>query len=103
MKINTSSDHFLIKKSDFKDLFNIMKICLFLLFAFAFQLMATNTNAQLESPSSPDGFSRHRSSLRDVTPASLRMLPCGSGNRTRENALWRSFPALQDTYKHPIH
>ena len=46
MKINTSSDHFLIKKSDFKDLFNIMKICLFLLFAFAFQLMATNTNAQ---------------------------------------------------------
>ena len=46
MKINTSPDHFLIKKSDFKDLFNIMKICLFLLFAFAFQLMATNTNAQ---------------------------------------------------------
>jgi TonB-linked SusC/RagA family outer membrane protein len=46
MKINTSSDHFLIKKSDFKDLFNIMKICLFLLFAFTFQLMATNTNAQ---------------------------------------------------------
>ena len=46
MKINTSSDHFLIKKSDFKDLFKIMKICLFLLFAFAFQLMATNTNAQ---------------------------------------------------------
>ena len=24
MKINTSSDHFLIKKSDFKDLFKIM-------------------------------------------------------------------------------
>ncbi len=46
MKINTSSDHFLIKKSDFKDLFKIMKICLFLLFAFAFQMMATNTNAQ---------------------------------------------------------
>jgi len=46
MKINTSSDYFLIKKSDFKDLFKIMKICLFLLFAFAFQLMATNTNAQ---------------------------------------------------------
>ncbi|KAF5072403.1 TonB-dependent receptor SusC [anaerobic digester metagenome] len=46
MKINTSSDHFLIKKSDFKDLFNIMKICLFLLFAFTLQLMATNTNAQ---------------------------------------------------------
>lgn len=46
MKINISSDHFLIKKSDFKDLFKIMKICLFLLFAFAFQLMATNTNAQ---------------------------------------------------------
>ncbi|MFA5229393.1 MAG: carboxypeptidase-like regulatory domain-containing protein, partial [Candidatus Paceibacterota bacterium] len=46
MKINTSSDHFLIKKSDFKDLFNIMKICLFLLFAFAFQMMATNTEAQ---------------------------------------------------------
>ena len=46
MIINTSSDHFLIKKSDFKDLFKIMKICLFLLFAFAFQMMATNTNAQ---------------------------------------------------------
>lgn len=46
MKINTSPDHFLIKKSDFKDLFNIMKICLFLLFAFTLQLMATNTNAQ---------------------------------------------------------
>lgn len=36
----------MLKKSDFKDLFKIMKICLFLLFAFAFQLMATNTNAQ---------------------------------------------------------
>src|SRR5690554_3180666 len=43
---NISSDRFLLKKSDFKDLFKIMKICLFLLFAFAFQLMATNTNAQ---------------------------------------------------------
>lgn len=46
MKINTSPGHFLIKKSDFKDLFNIMKVCLFLLFAFTFQMMATNTNAQ---------------------------------------------------------
>lgn len=46
MKINTSSHHFLIKKSDFKELFNIMKICLFLLLAFTFQMMATNTNAQ---------------------------------------------------------
>jgi len=46
MIINASSDHFLIKKSDFKDLFNIMKICLFLLFALAFQVMATNTSAQ---------------------------------------------------------
>jgi len=46
MKINISSSHFLIKKSDFKDLFKIMKICLFLLFVFTFQMMATNTNAQ---------------------------------------------------------
>lgn len=46
MTINTSSDHFLIKKSDFKDLFKIMKICLFLLFAFSFQLMATKSSAQ---------------------------------------------------------
>ncbi|SCM55160.1 TonB-dependent receptor SusC [Petrimonas mucosa] len=46
MKIKSSKDHFLLKKSDFKFLFNIMKICLFLLFAFTFQLMATNTKAQ---------------------------------------------------------
>lgn len=45
MKINTSFNHF-IKKSDFKILFKIMKICLFLLFVFTFQMMATNTNAQ---------------------------------------------------------
>jgi len=45
MKINTSFNHF-IKKSDFKNLFKIMKICLFLLFVFTFQMMATNTNAQ---------------------------------------------------------
>ena len=46
MKINISSDHFLIKKSDLNDLFKIMKICFFLLFVFTFQMMATNTNAQ---------------------------------------------------------
>lgn len=46
MKINISSDHFLIKKSDCKDLFKIMKICLLFLFAFTFQLMALNSNAQ---------------------------------------------------------
>ena len=46
MKKNSTSDHFLIKKSDFKELFNIMKICLFLLFTFTFQMMAINTNAQ---------------------------------------------------------
>src|SRR5690554_4279510 len=45
MKKNISSDHFLIK-SDFKDLIKIMKICLLLLFAFAFQIMATDSNAQ---------------------------------------------------------
>lgn len=45
MKINTSFNHF-IKKSDFKNLFKIMKICLFILFVFTFQMMATNTNAQ---------------------------------------------------------
>lgn len=46
MKLNTSTDYFLIKKGDFKVLFKIMKICLFLLFAFVFQMMATNSNAQ---------------------------------------------------------
>lgn len=45
MKINTSSNHFLLK-SDIKVLFKIMKICFFIFFAFAFQMMATNTNAQ---------------------------------------------------------
>ncbi len=43
---NISSDRFLLKKSDFKDLFKIMKICLIFLFAFTFQLMALNINAQ---------------------------------------------------------
>ncbi len=46
MKINPSSDHFLLKKSDYKELIKIMKICLLFLFAFTFQLMALNTNAQ---------------------------------------------------------
>ncbi len=46
MKINISSDHFLIKKSDCKDLFKIMKICLLFLFAFTFQLLAIDSNAQ---------------------------------------------------------
>ena len=46
MKINTSSGHFLRKKSDCKDLIKIMKICLLFLFAFTFQLMALNTKAQ---------------------------------------------------------
>lgn len=46
MKINISSNHFLIKKSDCKDLFKIMKICLLFLFAFTFQLLALNSKAQ---------------------------------------------------------
>ena len=46
MKINTSKNHSFRKKSDFKNLFKIMKICIFLLLAFSFQMMATNTNAQ---------------------------------------------------------
>ena len=45
MKKNISSDHFL-KKSDFKDLIKIMKICLLFLFAFIFHTMATDSNAQ---------------------------------------------------------
>lgn len=46
MKINISSDHFLIKKSDYKNLFKIMKICLLFLFVFVFQLTAINSKAQ---------------------------------------------------------
>jgi len=46
MKINVSYLFFLIKKSDIKDLFKIMKICLLFLFAFTFQMMAFNSNAQ---------------------------------------------------------
>lgn len=46
MKINISSDHSLIKKSDLKDLFKIMKISLLFLFAFVFQMMALNSKAQ---------------------------------------------------------
>lgn len=46
MKINISSNHFLLKKSDYNELIKIMKICLLFLFAFTFQLMAINTNAQ---------------------------------------------------------
>lgn len=45
MKINIVSDHF-NKKSDFKDLIKIMKICLSFLFIFVFQLSAINSNAQ---------------------------------------------------------
>ena len=45
MKKNISSDLFL-KKSDFKDLIKIMKICLLFLFAFIFHTMATDSNAQ---------------------------------------------------------
>ena len=46
MKINTSSNHFLVKKSDLKDLFKIMKISLVLLFVFTFQMAAVNISAQ---------------------------------------------------------
>src|SRR5690554_3251821 len=46
MKINTSTGYFLMKKSDFKDLFKIMRICLLFLFAITFQMMALNSNAQ---------------------------------------------------------
>ncbi|SFS69879.1 TonB-linked outer membrane protein, SusC/RagA family [Porphyromonadaceae bacterium NLAE-zl-C104] len=46
MKINSSSDHFLLKKSDYKEFIKIMKICLLFLFAFTFQLIALNSNAQ---------------------------------------------------------
>jgi TonB-linked SusC/RagA family outer membrane protein len=46
MKINISLYHFLIKKSDYKNLIKIMKTCLLFLFAFTFQIMALNTRAQ---------------------------------------------------------
>jgi len=46
MKINISLDHFSRKKSDCKELIKIMKISLLLLFAFTFQLMALDSNAQ---------------------------------------------------------
>lgn len=46
MKINTPSNHSVIKKSDSKDLFKIMKISLLLLFAISFQMMALNSDAQ---------------------------------------------------------
>ena len=46
MKINISSDHFSLKKSDCNELIKIMKICLLFLFAFTFQLMAIDSNAQ---------------------------------------------------------
>lgn len=45
MEINISFDHFLLK-SGLKDLFKIMKICLFFLFVFTFQITAINSNAQ---------------------------------------------------------
>lgn len=46
MNFKSLMEGFLLKKSDFKHLFNIMKMCLFLLFAFTFQLMANNIFAQ---------------------------------------------------------
>ncbi len=46
MKINISMDHSFRKKSDCKDLFKIMKICLLFLTTFTFQMMAFNSNAQ---------------------------------------------------------
>lgn len=46
MDLNSLTECFLLKKSDFKHLFNIMKMCLFILFAFTFQLMANNTFGQ---------------------------------------------------------
>lgn len=46
MKINISLDHFSRKKSDCKELIKIMKISLLFLFAFTFQLMALDSNAQ---------------------------------------------------------
>lgn len=46
MKFKNALKHFYRKKSDFKDLYKIMRISLFLLFAFTFQMMATNTRAQ---------------------------------------------------------
>ena len=46
MKINISSTHFRIKKSNYKDFIKIMKICLLFLFVFTFQLMALDTSAQ---------------------------------------------------------
>lgn len=46
MKINISSNHFLVKKSKLKDLFKIMKISLILLFVFSFQMAAINSSAQ---------------------------------------------------------
>lgn len=42
---NISSSHFLAK-SGFKELLKIMKICLFFLFTFTFQLMSINSSAQ---------------------------------------------------------
>lgn len=46
MKIKNLPIPFFRKNSAYKDLFRIMKICLFFLFVFAFQLAAINTNAQ---------------------------------------------------------
>ncbi len=46
MKIKNLSEPFINKKRTFKDLFRIMKTCLFFLFVFAFQLTAINISAQ---------------------------------------------------------
>lgn len=46
MKINNKLKHVFNERCDFKDLFKIMRISLFLLFVFTLQLLATNSNAQ---------------------------------------------------------
>lgn len=46
MKINNKLKHVFNERYDFKYLFKIMRISLFLLFVFTLQLLATNSNAQ---------------------------------------------------------
>lgn len=53
-----------------------------------------DTNAQLDSLNTPEGFSRHRNSLKGVIPASFRTPSWGFGIETRENPSWRTFLAL---------
>ena len=47
MKINPLLSLFIVQNQSFKDYFRIMKISLFLLFACALQLLAVNTEAQV--------------------------------------------------------